>query len=151
MKKYYLITVAIVLLDQLTKWLVVSKMELGESIPLIDNLLYFTSHRNTGAAWGILEGRMWFFYILTVAVIGFVVYYMQAYGKTSKLLAISLAIVLGGTIGNFIDRVFRKEVVDFIHTTLFNFPIFNVADMALTFGVALMIIYVILDERKKKV
>lgn len=58
---YYMIALAIIIFDQLTKWIVVKEMELGESIPVIDNFLYITSHRNRGAAWGILQGQMWFF------------------------------------------------------------------------------------------
>lgn len=58
---YYVIALLIILADQLTKWLVVKNMELGQSVPVIDHVFYITSHRNTGAAWGILAGQMWFF------------------------------------------------------------------------------------------
>ena len=95
-------------------------MELGTSIPIIDNVLYITSHRNRGAAWGILENKMWFFYIITVVFVVFIVFYMKKYAKTDKLLEISLGLILGGAIGNFIDRVFRQEVVDFIHVYIFS-------------------------------
>ena len=61
------------------KWLVVKNMELGQSIPIIDQVFYITSHRNTGAAWGILAGQMWFFYLITTAVIIGIVYYIQRY------------------------------------------------------------------------
>lgn len=127
-------------------------MELGESIPVIDGFFWITSHRNSGAAWGILQGQMWFFYIITVLFIAFSVYYIQKYAKENKLLGISLGIILGGAIGNFIDRLFRKEVVDFLDFDIFsyNFPIFNVADSALTVGVILVLIVTILDERKEK-
>ncbi|UOE92909.1 MULTISPECIES: signal peptidase II [Bacillaceae] len=149
---YYVIAVVIILLDQLTKWIVVTSMEIGQRIPLIENVLYFTSHRNKGAAFGILEGKMWFFYIVTVIVVGFLIYYIEKEGKKSMLFGISLALMLGGAIGNFIDRVFRGEVVDFIDTFIFtyNFPIFNVADSALVVGVGLMMIKLIYDERKTK-
>ena len=109
--------------------------DLGESITIIDDFLYITSHRNRGAAWGILEGQMWFFYIITVIVIIAIIYYMQK-GKRRRCsyLNCHLAFMLGGAIGNFIDRVLRQEVVDFIHTYPFgyNFPIFNIADSALS-------------------
>lgn len=94
-------------------------MELGESIPIIDNVLYITSHRNRGAAWGMLQNQMWFFYIITVVFVIGVIYYIQKYGKRDKFLGLALALILGGAIGNFIDRVWRKEVVDFIHTYIF--------------------------------
>lgn len=148
---YYIIALIIILIDQLTKWIVVKSMELGESITVIDNFFYLTSHRNRGAAWGILQGQMVFFYIVTIIVILGVIYYMQKYARNDKLLAIGLSFVLGGAFGNFIDRVFRQEVVDFFDFYIFNynFPIFNVADSALTVGVVFVIIATILDERKK--
>ncbi|MGP4068185.1 signal peptidase II [Halobacillus sp. B29] len=149
---YYLIALAIIILDQWTKWLVVSNMQIGESIPVIDNFFYLTSHRNQGAAWGILQGQMWFFYIITIIVIGVVIYYMQQFAKESRLAGVALSLILGGAIGNFIDRVFRKEVVDFADTLIFtyDFPIFNVADSALVIGVILVMLATLLDERKKK-
>lgn len=149
---YYLIALAVIAIDQITKWLIVKNMELGESIPIIDNVLYITSHRNRGAAWGILQNQMWFFYIITVIFVIGVIYYIQKYGKQDRFLGLSLALILGGAIGNFIDRVWRKEVVDFIHTYIFsyNFPVFNVADSALCIGVALIMIQTLLEGKKAK-
>lgn len=149
---YYLIALFIILLDQVTKWLIVTKMYLGESIPIIDNFLYITSHRNRGAAWGILQGQMWFFYLITTIVIIGIIYYIQKAAKGKMLLGVSLAFMLGGAIGNFIDRVLRKEVVDFIHTYIFsyNFPVFNIADSALVIGVILLMIQMLREERETK-
>ena len=126
-------------------------MELGERITVIENFFYITSHRNSGAAWGILQGQMLFFYIVTVVVVIGIIYYMQKFAKNDTLLAIGLSFVLGGAIGNFIDRLFHQEVVDFADFYIFNynFPIFNVADSALTIGVIIVIIATIMDERKK--
>ena len=77
-----LIAIFIIFLDQVTKWLIVTKMGLGESIPVIgDNFLYITSHRNRGAAWGILQGQMWFFYVITAIVIIAIIYYIQKEAK----------------------------------------------------------------------
>ncbi|CAI8798732.1 MULTISPECIES: lipoprotein signal peptidase LspA [Bacillus] len=149
---YYLIALFVITIDQVSKWLIVKNMELGTSIPIIDNVLYITSHRNRGAAWGILENKMWFFYIITVVFVGFIVFYMKKYAKTDKLLGISLGLILGGAIGNFIDRVFRQEVVDFIHVYIFsyNYPVFNIADSALCIGVVLIIIQTLLEGKKMK-
>ncbi|MGM0940188.1 MAG: signal peptidase II [Bacillota bacterium] len=148
---YYLIALFIIGLDQLTKWMIVRSMELGEQITVINNFFYITSHRNTGAAWGILEGQMVFFYIVTAIVVVGVIYYMQKHAKESKTLAVSLSLVLGGAIGNFIDRLFRQEVVDFFNFIIFgyDFPIFNVADSSLVIGVGLIIIAMLIDEAKK--
>ena len=148
---YYLIALLIILIDQLTKWLVVKYMTLGESITIIEDLLYITSHRNRGAAWGILQGQMWFFYIVTTVVIIGIVYYIRKY-STDKLTGISLGLILGGAIGNFIDRIFRNEVVDFVHTYIFSysFPVFNVADASLCVGVGLLVIAMFLEEKRAK-
>lgn len=149
---YYLIALLVIALDQLTKWMIVKKMEYGESIEIIENLLYITSHRNRGAAWGILQGQMWFFYIITIAVIIGLVYYIQKMTKESILLGVALGLMLGGAIGNFIDRVVRQEVVDFVHTYIFSysFPVFNVADAALSIGVGLLVIHMFLEEKNAK-
>ncbi|EEK88074.1 Lipoprotein signal peptidase [Bacillus thuringiensis IBL 200] len=149
---YYVIALFVIAIDQISKWLIVKNMELGTSIPIIDNVLYITSHRNRGAAWGILENKMWFFYIITVVFVVFIVFYMKKYAKTDKLLGISLGLILGGAIGNFIDRVFRQEVVDFIHVYIFsyNYPVFNIADSALCIGVVLIIIQTLLEGKKAK-
>ncbi|WP_462409944.1 signal peptidase II [Neobacillus sp. Marseille-QA0830] len=149
---YYLIAIFIILLDQFTKWLILTKMYFGESIPVIENVLYITSHRNRGAAWGILQGQMWLFYLITIIVIAAIIYYMQTHAKGKRLLGVSLAFMLGGAIGNFIDRVFRKEVVDFIHSFIFgyNFPVFNIADSSLVIGVGLLIIQMLLEEKSSK-
>lgn len=148
---YYLIALIIIGIDQLTKWLVIKRMELHEQIPIIENFFYLTSHRNKGAAWGILQNQMTFFYIITVIVIIGVVYYMQKYGKNQKLLSVALSFILGGAIGNFIDRLFREEVVDFFDFIIFgyDFPIFNVADSALVVGVGLFLIATFIDEKQK--
>ncbi|MBO9130244.1 signal peptidase II [Bacillus sp. 165] len=149
---FYLIALLVVLVDQFTKWLIVKNMDLGESIPIIHDVLYITSHRNRGAAWGILQNQMWFFYVITIVFVIAVVFYIQKYGKQDKFLGLSLGLILGGAIGNFLDRVFRKEVVDFIHTYIFsyNFPVFNVADSALCVGVALIFIQTLFEGRKKE-
>ncbi|WP_144461438.1 signal peptidase II [Siminovitchia fortis] len=150
---YYLIALFVIILDQFTKWTVVRNMEIGESIKIIDHFFYLTSHRNKGAAWGMLEGQMWLFYIITLIVVSGIIYYMQTQAKGKPLFLISLAFILGGAVGNFIDRLFRKEVVDFLDTYIFgyDFPIFNIADSALTIGVILLFIQMFKEERKEKV
>ncbi|MHA6251365.1 signal peptidase II [Oceanobacillus sp. CAU 1775] len=154
MLKYYIIALILIIIDQVTKWLIVVNMEIGERITIIEDFFYLLSHRNSGAAWGILQGQMLFFYIITIFVIIMIVYYMQKYAKNNTLLAIGLSFILGGAIGNFIDRLLRQEVVDFASFIIvnYNFPIFNVADSALTIGVVLVFIAMIVEEineRKK--
>lgn len=140
-----------IIVDQLTKFLVVKHMTLGQSISVIDNFLYITSHRNEGAAWGILQGKMIFFYVVTLVVIGLVILWIRKLDiKKEKLLVIALSLILGGALGNFIDRVMYQHVVDFINTYIFgyDFPIFNIADSALCIGVFLMAVDAILDIKR---
>ena len=140
-----------IIVDQLTKFLVVKYMTLGQSISVIDNFLYITSHRNEGAAWGLLQGKMIFFYVVTLVVIGLVILWIRKLDiKKEKLLVIALSLILGGALGNFIDRVMYQHVVDFINTYIFgyDFPIFNIADSALCIGVFLMAVDAILDIKR---
>jgi len=149
---YYIIALIIIGVDQFTKWLVVKNMDLYEQIIIIENFFSLTSHRNSGAAWGILQGQMVFFYIVTVIVIIGVIYFMQTLGKENKLFALALSLILGGAIGNFIDRLLHQEVVDFFDFVIFgyDFPIFNIADSSLVVGVGIVILATILDEKNKK-
>ena len=141
-----------IVLDQVTKYLVASQMTIGQSIPNIDNILYITTQRNAGAAWGIFQGKMMFFYLITLAVIAVVIVWMTRLDiKKDKWLMIALALILGGAVGNFIDRVLYQHVVDFIDTYIlgYDFPIFNIADSALCIGVVLMAIDAILDMKRQ--
>lgn len=149
---YYVIALVAIILDQISKWIIVKNMEIYEQITIIPNFFWITSHRNKGAAWGILQDQMIFFYIITVIVIVAIIYFLEKHAADSKLLQVGLTLILGGAIGNFIDRVFRKEVVDFLDVDIFtyNFPIFNIADSALVIGVGFVIIATFLEERKEK-
>lgn len=147
MKKYRLASMGLlggglIALDQLTKNLVVRHMDIGESIALIDGFLNLTSHRNTGAAWGMFQGQMMFFYVVTVAVVAMLIYIYKKEAKNNLLLQLALTFLLAGAVGNFIDRILFQEVVDFVDVLIFgyDFPIFNVADSALTVGVVLMLV-----------
>jgi len=149
---FYILALAIIGLDQLTKGLIVSKMNEYDQITIIDQFFYITSHRNRGAAWGILQDQMIFFYIITLIVVVGIIYVFHKQIKGNLGLTIALSFILGGAIGNFIDRLFRKEVVDFLDFIIlrYDYPIFNVADSFLVIGVALFILFTFLDERKQK-
>ncbi|SDJ03283.1 signal peptidase II [Salimicrobium halophilum] len=149
---FYGLSLLIIAIDQITKWLVTVLMDVGEQVPVVDSFLYLTSHRNEGAAWGILQGQMTFFYIITVIIVAFLIYYLHTQGKENKATGVALALLLAGAIGNFIDRLFRKEVVDFVDMYIgsYNYPIFNVADASLTIGVILFLIATLMEEKKQK-
>ncbi|WP_446935685.1 signal peptidase II [Lysinibacillus fusiformis] len=154
MYKYYGLAAFVVLLDQWTKWLIVKNMEYGERIAVLDPWFGILSHRNRGAAWGMLEGQMWLFSIVTVAVICAIVYFYHSEAKGKPIFQVGLMLLLGGAIGNFIDRIFRGEVVDFVDVLIpiikYDFPIFNVADAALTIAVVILMIGLIMEDKKEK-
>ncbi len=149
---YYFLALLVIIIDQWSKWLIAKSMMVGQSMTLIPGFLYFTSSRNTGAAWSILEGQRIFFFIITTIVVIIIIYYMQKLAGSSKLLGVALGMVLGGSIGNFIDRAIRGEVIDFIHVYIgsYSYPIFNAADSSLVIGVILILIYIFLEGKKEK-
>ena len=157
MYKYYGLAIFVIIIDQWTKWLIVKNMEFGERISVWDPWFGILSHRNRGAAWGMLEGQMWLFTIVTLAVIVAIIYFYHTEAKGKPLYQVSLMLLLGGAIGNFIDRLFRGEVVDFLDVLIpvinYDFPIFNIADAALTISVVMLLIAIIFEEKagKKKV
>src|SRR5699024_10359232 len=97
------------------------------------------------------QGQMYFFYIITFIVIVDLIYFLQAYAKTSKLMSVAISFILGGAIGNLIDRVFYKEVVDFFDFIIigYDYPIFNIADSALVIGVILFLMSSFMEDKKK--
>ena len=141
-------------LDQLTKWLTVQNLreyEMAESSFL--GLFRFTYHRNGGAAWSMLEGQTWLFLLvlaLFIVALG-VMIYKKWISKKPELLA--MACILGGALGNAIDRIFRAngEVVDMIKFDFWmEFPTFNVADIFITLGCAFLFIYVLFFDKKEE-
>jgi signal peptidase II len=152
MRVAFIVSGIVIAVDQITKWLVVSQFKIGERVDLIQNLLYLTHHRNRGAAWGILQDQMLFFYLVTVIFIGVLVYFILNSSQEPIMFRLSLGLLLGGAIGNFIDRIYLQEVIDFIGVYIgtYPFPIFNIADASLNIGVAIFVMYVLCDEFFKK-
>lgn len=148
-----LLIMGLVGLDQLTKWWVVANFRMFESVELIPGFLSLTRRFNTGAAWSLFEGQTVFFIVLTVIALGlFSVLLWQAYQQQEQAEMIGMALMIGGAIGNFIDRVRLGGVVDFIDVMIvtYDFPVFNVADSALTVGVGLYILGVFLHEQRTR-
>lgn len=144
-----------VLFDQLTKFHFKKTLSNGDDIDVIPNFFYFTYTVNTGAAWSFLANKAWgqiFFKILTgisLVLFGFLMFY--AYKKNYKWLTYSVALIIGGTIGNFIDRLIFNGVTDFIGFIFgdYYFPIFNLADTFLVVGVIMAVIhFLFLDNNK---
>lgn len=141
----FAIILGIVGLDQLTKALAVIYLQGEPSFPIWQDVLHFTFVKNPGAAFGMLSNARWVFMTLsTIAIVG-ILFYLIKYRPQSKWLTVSLAMIVGGGIGNMIDRVLLGYVVDFIDFTLINFAVFNVADSFVTVGAGILIVYLVLD------
>lgn len=145
------IAVGVIFLDQLTKWLTVIFLDPKMPTTVIDWFIRFRYVENTGAAWGMFgePGQRWIFMTLsTVAIIAILLYVFIMKPK-SLLLRTSLGFIVGGGIGNMIDRVLLGFVVDFLEFTFIDFPVFNVADSFVCIGAALMILYLVIDTVKE--
>jgi signal peptidase II len=137
----------VILLDQIVKLFIQQKMELNETIPIIPNVFHITYIRNKGAAFGILSSlpdivRIPFFIIVGITFILFIIYYFDKILKQNFLIKFSFSLIIGGAIGNFIDRIRFGEVIDFIEVGInekYKWPVFNLADSAITIGVLLLI------------
>jgi signal peptidase II len=144
---YYIIAVIVLIIDQLWKSAIVKWMEIGQTIPLWEGVFHITSLRNKGAAFGILQGQRWFFIIVTLIVVLGIIYYLQTEGRNNRRISFALSLLLGGALGNFFDRLIRGEVVDSLDFRLIDYPIFNLADVFIVSGVALMILDMWLETR----
>lgn len=145
---WLMIIAGTIFLDQLTKWLTVINLDLGETFPLIEGVFHFTYVRNTGAAFSIFnepDQRWIFMSISTVAIIALSVYLWKN-RNGSKLLCVALSFIVGGGIGNMIDRCLLKYVIDMLDFRLINFAVFNVADSFVCIGVGLFALQMILEE-----
>lgn len=150
---YYVLALILFVIDFVTKKMIATKMELAEEISVIGNFFLITSHRNRGAAFGILQEQRTFFIIITSVILIGLITYIQLMRKTGKpILLTGLALVLGGALGNFIDRVRFGEVVDFFKFNFgdYTFPIFNVADSGIVIGVGLILLDTLLSAREEK-
>ena len=146
---WILIIVGSIWLDQLTKWLAVTLLQGNPSVPIIPEVFQLTYLENPGAAFGMLQNNRWVFLIVSTVGILAVLYYLIAKRPTSKLLCIALSFIVGGGIGNMIDRISLGFVVDFIDFCGIWSYIFNVADSCVCIGMGLLVLYVILSMREE--
>ncbi len=137
--RLFIIAALVIIADQLSKYLVASFMEVGQSITVIRNFFSVTYVRNPGAAFGMLPYQTAFFIVITVVVVIFILYYYRVLAENHKWLRFGLALQLGGALGNLIDRIREGYVVDFIDFTIWP-PVFNLADSAIVIGIAVFLI-----------
>lgn len=150
---YSLIALFVIFADQLTKWLAVTFLKGEKSFPLIPGILHFTYLENPGAAFGSLQDHRWVFLLFSTAAL--IVMLWVLYGKRQILRhvtgGIALALLIGGGVGNMIDRLLLGYVVDFIELRFVRFAIFNLADSCVTVGAVLLMIYILwFSETGKK-
>lgn len=141
-----LIVIAVIMLDLVTK-ILFGDISYTEIIPYLIN--FETNHGNTGAAWGILSGELWLLIIISLLFIGIMITLDLVFKRKSALYTIAFSFILGGAVGNLIDRIFLGYVRDFINFTFLpSFPTFNLADSFLCMGVTLMCVYLIFFDSK---
>ena len=147
-----IIIVAIISLDQWSKWAIKTSFNLYQSKPVIQDLLHFTYVTNDGMAFGLsFPGGKHVLLIMTILLTGFIVGYLWKEKNGHPLIKYGLALILSGAIGNLIDRLLYGKVVDFLDLMIgnFNWYIFNIADSSVTIGMILFIIHSIYVEQKK--
>ncbi|TWW13806.1 lipoprotein signal peptidase [Dellaglioa algida] len=144
---YALLAAIILIADQVVKYVVSANIALDTSQTVIPNLFSIANIRNDGAAWSLMAGKQWFFFIVSILALGLMLYYFYKY-RANTGYKISIALMIAGTLGNFIDRLRFGYVVDMFQTDFVNFPIFNVADMSLTVGVIILLIIVLKEDDK---
>ena len=148
----FLFSLLIIILDQFTKYKAVQHLMYKKPYVVIKDFIQFHYVENRGAAFGILQDKKLFFVIITLTVLIIASYYLiNNYYDLHKLTRIGVALLLAGAIGNLIDRVRLGYVIDFISVRLINaydFPVFNIADISIVIGTALIMILVIFDKYK---
>lgn len=139
-----------IIIDQLVKYWTITQLDLLESLPGIPGVFDFFYIQNTGASWGIFSGQMGLFFVVTLIVISYILFLMYKTPNHHLWSQLSYGLLIGGALGNFIDRLINGYVVDMFRLQFISFPVFNVADMALTFGVIGLIIVVLFDLEGEK-
>ncbi len=149
---WIILLVLIIFADQLSKWLVVALLQGKESVYVIPGVLRFTYVENDGAAFGMLDDHRWVFLVLSTVMIIALIFYIVKYKPSSKWVMTSLILIVGGGIGNMIDRILLGYVIDFIDFCAF--PqlwrwVFNIADSAVCVGTFMLSIWLIIDTVKE--
>lgn len=154
-KRIFILSGIVALIDQISKLVVVNTLKTSGSLVIIQDFFNLTYVENDGAAWGIFSGNRWFLIIISIIAIYAVIKYFLLDVNVSKIEFVGYSLLLGGIIGNLIDRIFNGYIVDFIEFIFgnYHFPVFNMADMAIVIGVAMVVIYLMINatrQRRKK-
>ena len=143
MKKIFIISLIVFLIDFGVKVLITKFMEINDSIILIPNFLNFTLVNNYGAAWSLFKGQGWLLVIISLSIIIGVIYYIIKKKDLNTLEIIGYSFLIGGSLGNLFDRIIYGYVIDFLDFNIlgYDYPIFNLADSFIVIGIAILVIY----------
>lgn len=143
----FVLPLAVVILDQFSKYIVMENMALGESIPIIEEVFHLTYILNPGAAFGMFAHNRLFFIAIAVVVIGIIIWARREILASPWEVKAGCGLFLGGAIGNLIDRARQGLVIDFFDFRIW--PVFNIADIAICIGVGLIIWNLLKTELKR--
>ena len=137
-----ILSLIVLSIDQVSKILIANTIDINSSIEVIKNFFYLTYTHNTGAAFSILTGKRLLLIIIAIVILIILFNYIKKNKTNNKLEILAFSLIIGGSIGNLIDRIIRGYVVDFLDFKIFgyNFPIFNLADTFIVIGVILIVI-----------
>lgn len=145
---FYVIVAVVFISDQASKWLVLRTLHWGVSMPVIGSAFTLTLTENTGGAWGLLPNGNWLFVIFAaVAVVALLVAYHRMQ-RVDLLVGAAFSLALGGALGNLLDRIRYHYVVDFFHAQIIHWPVFNVADSAISLGIVLLVVHFLMPEKR---
>jgi signal peptidase II len=160
-RKYWVLFIflfGVLLLDQLTKSMIVQKLFLYEKVEVIRGFFNIIHVRNTGGAFGIFGGEKGglgsvLFVVVSLVAIGAIVYLFVKAREDEKALAFSFTLILSGALGNLIDRIRYGEVIDFLdfHVSTYHWPAFNIADSAICIGIGLLALELLAKDKKKSI
>lgn len=143
-----ILSIILLVIDQVSKILVVKLIDINSSIELIKNFFYLTYTHNTGAAFSILTGQRLLLILVAIVILVIIFNYLRKNKVEGKMDILAFALIIGGALGNLLDRMLRGYVIDFLDFKIFeyNFPIFNLADTFIVIGVFLLLITIIRKE-----
>lgn len=146
-----IIGAALAAIDQIIKYFIVSELKPVGTVNVLGDVFKLTYVENRGVAFGMFSGMQWVFILLTSALLAAIIFYMFKKRPKSKFFYITVALIIGGGIGNLIDRVFLNYVVDYLSLSFFP-PVCNFADYCITVGVGMLAVYLLFfaDKEKKK-
>lgn len=150
MIKIIILSIILFIVDQISKILIVKLIDINHSVEVIKNFFYLTYTHNTGAAFSILTGQRIFLILIAVAILIILFNHIRKNKVKEKIEILSFSLIIGGSLGNLLDRIVRGYVIDFVDIKIFgyNFPVFNIADTFIVIGVFLLLIETLRKERK---